>query len=81
MLALERCPNCPPEGRRCFKCTPNGFRDKPLTGLSAGVVHRRETVVKEVDSELFSCPGCMRKMRGSWRYCSRCEGRYERPKP
>ena len=25
--------------------------------------------------DLFGCPGCMRKLRGSWRYCERCEAR------
>jgi len=41
--------------------------------------HRIAVVVKAVDKflsdEFFSCPGCMRKMRGEWRYCDRCEAK------
>lgn len=29
----------------------------------------------EPSSELFCCPGCMRKLRGAWRYCPRCEAK------
>lgn len=31
--------------------------------------------VKEPSTELFGCPGCMRKLRGAWRYCDRCESK------
>lgn len=52
--------------------TPREKKTKP-------VVHRIAVVVKPVDKflidELVSCPGCMRKMRGAWRYCERCEAK------
>lgn len=39
--------------------------------------HRQAVEVKPVkdflDSDLFGCPGCMRKLRGAWRYCDKCE--------
>lgn len=43
------------------------------------VIHRIAVVVQPVDKflvdDLVSCPGCMRKMRGAWRYCERCEAK------
>lgn len=26
-----------------------------------------------LESDLFGCPGCLRKMRGDYRYCDRCK--------
>lgn len=41
--------------------------------------HRIAVEVKPVEefiaSDMFSCPGCMRKLRGEWRYCDRCEAK------
>lgn len=41
--------------------------------------HRIQVVLKPVEKflndDLFSCPGCQRKLRGEWRFCDRCEAR------
>lgn len=86
--AVVRCPKCPPKGPRCLECFPreayrvrpsastrktSGFHRNPLAPLSAGKLPHVQPSRPEPNPDLFSCPGCMRKLRGEWRFCDRCK--------
>lgn len=86
--AVKRCPQCPPKGPRCLECFPreayrvrpsastrktSGFHRNPLAPLSAGKLPHVQPSRPEPNPDLFSCPGCMRKLRGEWRFCDRCK--------
>lgn len=83
---VQRCPKCPPRGPRCLDCfpreayvvrpsaaRPSGFHRNPLAPLSAGKLPHRQATKAEPNPDLFGCPGCMRKLRGEWRFCDRCK--------
>lgn len=59
-----------PKQRSTAKVKPK--RPKPFKHRVDVVV---QPVAKFLNDELFSCPGCMRKLRGQWRYCDRCEAK------
>lgn len=63
---------------------PREKSDKPrkVTNEQRPTLQRQEAFRKAVvdvrpepNPDLFGCPGCMKKMRGTWRYCDRCESK------
>lgn len=79
------CKDCYNAHRRTYRVKAAGYTTtyKPMKNKrpkkSRPFRHRIAVEVKPVkdflDSELFGCPGCMRKMRGEYRYCERCEAK------